>query len=82
MDGFAPGIPACSEGGKLCVVPCGHVGDPPFFQLLIPSLTVRCSADTDMSSPYGSVSIGVHRDLLDFLSTAIFYCVQCDLLTA
>src|SRR5882724_1914804 len=64
MDGFAPGIPACSEGGKPCVVTCGLVGGPPFFQLLIPSLTVCCSADTDMSSPYGGMSSGVHRDLL------------------
>jgi hypothetical protein len=34
-----------------------------------------------MRSPYGSVSIGVHRDLLDFLRAAIFSGVRFDLPT-
>jgi len=81
-DDFAPGIPACSEGRELCVVPCGLVGDPPFFQLLIPPLPVCCSADTDMSSPYGGMSIGVHNYHLYSLSAAIFCFVRFNQPTA
>jgi hypothetical protein len=74
-DCFSPGIPACSESCELCVVPYGHVGGPPFFQLLVPAPCIAGAADTNMGSPYGGMSIGVHRNLLDCSSAAFFSCV-------
>ena len=71
-DRFAPGIPACFEGGELRFVACGFVGCPPVPDLLIPTLCLSGAADTNMRSPYGGMSMGVHRDLLDCLSTAVF----------
>src|SRR5882724_5664552 len=64
---LAPGIPACAEGGERCVVPCGLVGDPPCFQLLIPSLCVCCSADADVRLPDRRMSICSHDHLLGFV---------------
>jgi hypothetical protein len=79
-DSFAPNIPACFEGCELCFLARSFMGSPPFFNLLVPALTVCCSADTDVGSPYGGVSIGVHDVLLYFLRAAIFYEVRSDLL--
>jgi hypothetical protein len=81
-DGFAPGVPGRPKGGKLCVAPCGLVTSPPGFELLIPSLPVCCSADTNTRSPGGGVSIGVHRDLLRCVRAAIFYWVRFVIPTA
>ena len=63
-DGFAPGIPACDEGGQHCVVTCGFVGCLLVTDLLVPALGICGAADTDRCSPDGGLSMGVHRDLL------------------
>ena len=81
-DSLVPGIPLCSEGGKLCGMTCGFVCCPPVSDLLIPALCISGAVDTEMRSPYGSMSIDVHRNLLDFLNTAIFYCVRFEKPTA
>jgi hypothetical protein len=81
-DSFAPGIPACSMGGQLCIVPCGVVGDPPGVQLLVPTRGIAGAADTDRRAPDGGVSTGVHRDLLDGVRAAIFSQVRFDQPTA
>ena len=80
-DRFSPGIPVCSEASERRFLARVLVGDPPFFYVLIPSLRLSCTADTDRRSPYGGMSIGVHRDLLCFLKAAIFWCVRSDLPT-
>jgi hypothetical protein len=66
-DGFALGVPACGQGGESRVVARGLVGSPPGFQLVIPTLHVSCAADTDMSSPYGGMSISV-RMVISFMA--------------
>src|SRR5215216_512074 len=63
-DGFAPGIPACVEGGQRGVVTGGFVGCPTVPDLLVPALGICGAADTDRRSPYGGLSMGVHRNLL------------------
>src|SRR2546429_6697870 len=65
-DGFAPGIPACSEGGKLCVVTCGFVCCPLVPDLLIPALCISGAAETDVRSPDRRMSMCSHDHLLGF----------------
>jgi hypothetical protein len=72
-DGFATGIPVCSESGELGFLARGFVSSPPCFELLIPALPVCCSANPDVGSPYSGVSMGVHDALLCFVRAAIFY---------
>jgi hypothetical protein len=72
-DDFAPGIPACTEGYEVCCTAGGPVLGPPRLQQLVPALGVPGPADTDRRAPYGGMSIGVHRHLLNCLSTAILY---------
>jgi hypothetical protein len=81
-DGFAPGIPVCSEARELRFLACGLVGGPPGFQLLVPTLGIAGATDADMRSPYGGMSMGVYYDLLDGLRTAVFYGVLSDQPTA
>jgi hypothetical protein len=70
-DGFAPGIPACSEGCEACCTAGGPVFGPSCLQLLVPALGVSGAVDTDRRAPYGGMSVDVHRDLLYGLSAAV-----------
>ena len=81
-DRFVVGILTCFESCELCFVACGFVCCPPVLDLLVPTLGISGAADTNMRSTYGGMCIGVHRDLLDCLSAAIFSGVRFDLLTA
>jgi hypothetical protein len=63
-DGFTPGVPLCSEVCEICFLTRGLVRCPPFFNLLVPPLPGCGSAGTDVGSPDGSVSLGVHETLL------------------
>src|SRR5215211_846462 len=75
-DRFSPGIPACSEGGERCVVTGGFVGCPPVPDLLVPALGICGAADTEVRSPYGGLSMGVHRDLL-LACCHLLWCAVC-----
>src|SRR5882724_1063207 len=75
---FTFGVPAAVERIEVGLLTCGLMSRPPVSKLLVPALGISGAADTDMGSPDGGVPIGVHRDLLYFLSTAIFSCVRFD----
>src|SRR5215510_5067927 len=62
--GFARGVPACVERGKVCFPACSFMSRPPVSEPLVPALCFSGAADADRGPPYGSVSIGVHQTLL------------------
>src|SRR5262245_55037102 len=63
-DGFALRIPAAVKRLKIGLLTCGFMSRPPVSELLIPALRSSGAADADGSSPYGGMSIGMHRTLL------------------
>jgi hypothetical protein len=57
-------IPARCEGCETYFTARSFVISPPFLKLLVPSLRVPYSANADMHSPDGGVSLCWHRGLL------------------
>ena len=79
---FALGVPAVVERLKGGLLTCGFMSRPPLSELLIPALTARCSADTDVHPPDGRMSISSHDHLLGFLRAPTFCRTRSDLPTA
>ena len=63
-DGFAFGVPAAVERIEVGLLTCGFMGRPPVSELLVPAPCLAGTANANMGSLYGSMSVGVHHDLL------------------
>src|SRR5262245_30418959 len=61
---FTLAVPAGTERSKSRLLACSFVRCSPFSELLVPSFRVSGAADADVGSPYGSMSMAGHRDLL------------------
>src|SRR5215510_1788780 len=77
-DRFVLGIPLGSKACEMRLLACGLVRRPPGFELLVPALTIRGSADPDRSPPDGGVSMGVHDVLLSCVLASASVCGLID----
>jgi hypothetical protein len=63
-DGFAFGVPAAVEGFEVGLLTCVFMSRPLVSELLVPAPGLAGTANADMGSPYGGMSVSVHCHLL------------------